>query len=294
LVQVLETNMFEMDVSNSRRSEILVKFTLSCLGVVVSLMIEPAQSQQVSPDFSGFWQKGPMQEFRPIPGEAAAVPSIDGALDERNSYQPLRGDYRHGNLRPWAAEVVKKYSDGELGGSATHIPTPQEVCRASGVPMVLTLPGPVQFLQTPTRVTILYQRDHQVRRIYLNEPFHAMTRPSPYGQSVGHYEGDTLVIVTIGQSADTPVDLFGTPHTEEMRVTERYRVIDNGARLEARVRVEDPKAFKQPWSGVIVYGRLPGSRWSHVTALDEEVCAENNLEVDGRPYPIPTETRSPF
>jgi hypothetical protein len=250
--------------------------------------VAPASAQPSVPDFSGIWQKGPLAEFQPIAGFETAVKPIGGPLNERDPFRALRGDHTHPNLQPWAAEVVKKYGDAELAGPAHHIHLPQEVCRPSGVPNVHTLPGPMEILQMPGKVVILYQRDQQVRRISLNQQHVPVTRPTPYGQSVGRYEGDTLIVDTIGMTADTPVDLFGTPHSEEMHVIERYRVTENGGKLEVQITVDDPKAFKKPWSGVLSYGRTANSRWAGVTMLEEEVCAENNRDFASGAYPIPT------
>lgn len=107
----------------------------------------------------------------------------------------------------------------------------------------------MQVLQTADKVTLLYQRDGQVRHVFLDQPHSTMVHRSPYGESVGHYQGDTLVVDTIGMTADTPVDLFGTPHSEDTHVVERYRVTGEGnrARLEVRITVNDTKAFKEPW-----------------------------------------------
>ena len=86
----------------------------------------------------------------------------------------------------------------------------------------------LQIFQRPDRITIIYEQDHEVRHIRLNEPHPAEVKPSWYGDSVAHYEGDTLVIDTVGTKANRPfamVDLYGTPYTERMHVIERYRLL---------------------------------------------------------------------
>jgi hypothetical protein len=72
-------------------------------------------------------------------------------------------------------------------------------------------------------------------------------KPSWYGESVGHYEGDTLVVDTIGLNNKSFVDHFRTPHTEKLRVVERWRLIEGGNKLEVHVTVTDPDTFNQPW-----------------------------------------------
>lgn len=256
----------------------------------------PAQQSSSPPDLSGLWQKGPLALFQPIEGMAAAVKPVDPKFNERDPFSPLRGDAANPNLQPWAAEAVKKYADAEAAGADHHIPTPQEVCRESGVPMVLTLPGPMQILQTAREVVFIYQRDGQVRHVLLNQTHSGLKTLTAYGESIGHYDGDTLVVDTTNMAANTPVDLFGTPHTEDMHVIERYTMAGQGdrARLRVQITVEDPKAFKTAWAGVLAYGRTAGSRWAGQTLFEEEVCAENNRDFAGADYAIPVAARPDF
>ena len=90
-----------------------------------------------------------------------------------------------------------------------------------------------------------------------------------YGESVRQYEGNTLVIDTIGLNDKTVVDVYRTPHTEKLHVVERWRLIDDGKALEVKFTVEDADTFYQPWSAIQRYRRVQ-------RVLDEQVCAENN------------------
>jgi hypothetical protein len=93
----------------------------------------------------------------------------------------------------------------------------------------------MQMFQKPDKITILYFGD-QVRHLRMNQPHPATVTPSWYGHSVGHYDGDTLVIDTVGIKSDRPfamVDMHGTPYTEALHVVERYRLIDYEAAKEA-------------------------------------------------------------
>jgi len=113
--------------------------------------------------------------------------------------------------------------------------------------------------------------------------------PDYYGESVGHYEGDTLVVDTIGISTETWADDFLTPHSENMRVTERYRLIEDGI-LEIEFTVEDPEAFTAPWGGIILAERQPPE-----TELMEIRCSENNFDVfSGETLPMPVATQVDF
>jgi hypothetical protein len=232
------------------------------------------------PDFTGYWQHSPVLQYRPVPGIAAPVRGKE-IKDATNSQILIEGDETSPILQPWAAAEVAKRAESRRVG--LQIPTQTEECRASGVPGVLTLTAPVQFLQQPNETVIIYQRDHQVRHIAMNVP-HTNNPPLTwYGESVGHYEGDALVIDTIALKGMSSVDGFGTPHTEALHVVETYRLAEGGKKLEATIRVEDPGAYTAPWSGVMVYDRI------NVPALSEEVCAENNFDVvTKKAYPIPT------
>jgi hypothetical protein len=99
----------------------------------------------------------------------------------------------------------------------------------AGVPgFILYGGGAVRFLQTPKEVTMIFDGDMQVRHVYMDVPHSANVKPSWYGESVGHYEGDTLVVDTVGQNTKTVVDAYRTPHSDKLHVVERWRMVDNG------------------------------------------------------------------
>ena len=100
-------------------------------------------------------------------------------------------------------------------------------------------------MQTPKEVVMIFSGDQQVRHVYLDVPHSANPKPSWYGESVGHYEGDTLVVDTIGRTSKTFVDNYRTPHSEQLHVIERWRMTDGGKTLEVRFRVEDPETFNR-------------------------------------------------
>src|SRR5216684_8391630 len=112
-------------------------------------------------------------------------------------------------------------------------PTPRNQCWPGGVPFVLSTNG-LQIFQQPDKITILYAVDHQVRHVRMNAKHPAKVTPSWYGDSVGHYEGDTLVIDTVGVRVGrySMVDWYGTPHTEALHVVERYRLLDSESAKE--------------------------------------------------------------
>lgn len=149
------------------------------------------------------------------------------------------------NLKPWALEAVKKQNALALSGKNAQ--TRQARCWELGVPDFNEVPQPLYFIQTPGEI-VMYM-GHRVRHIYMNVPHSKNLRPTWYGESVGHYEGDTLVVDTIGQNDKTFVDGYRTPHTTQIHVVERYRVINGGKGLDTSFTVDDPGAFNKPWGG---------------------------------------------
>ena len=131
---------------------------------------------------------------------------------------------------------------------------------------------------------MIFSGDQQVRHIYLDMPHSEDPKPSWYGESVGHYEGDTLVVDTIGQNTKTFIDNYRTPHSEKLHVIERWKAIDGGNALEANIKVEDPDAFNEPWLAIQRFRRVD-------QPMREEVCAENNLHFA---YHIPVADKPDF
>jgi hypothetical protein len=268
------------------------------------------------PDFSGVWGHpylfpgfeqplsgpGPLlnkyrrkqlfdADGRPLP----ATPVIFAGDNNK-----LVADYANPMLKPDAAEAVRKHGEIELGGAAA--PNPSNQCWPEPVPYILWNFG-IQLLQQPDKLTILYNEDHEFRQVRMNEPHPAQVTPSWYGDSVGRYEGDTLVIDTVGIKVDRPfamVDMFGTPYTKALHVVERYRLLDREAARAAQERagkelfrlpggewthdpnydgkglqltftVEDDGVFTTPWSATVTYRRA-AQGWPEI------VCAENRYE----------------
>jgi hypothetical protein len=158
----------------------------------------------------------------------------------------------------------------------------------------------MEMIQQPGRIVFVYSEDHEVRRVRLDEAHRSPVVPSWYGDSIGHYAGDALVIDTIGVRTDRPyamVDLFGTPYTKALHVVERYSMRDyddvkdaiernrnenwlfsgdvwkghKGKFLQLHLTIEDAGAFTTPWTATLTY--VPGRGM-----LPESVCAENRME----------------
>ena len=264
------------------------------------------------PDFSGIWWHPSLPGFEPPasgPGPVTNRSRRDGISD----YNQLVGDYTNPILKPEAAEVVKKH--GELSLAGVTYPNPANQCWPEPVPFIYKNFG-LQILQQPDRITMLYEQDHEIRHVRMNQPHPAQVKPSWYGDSVGHYEGDTLVIDTVGTRTDRPfamIDLYGTPYTRALHVVERYRLLDyedakegldrdakenlrpgvivdrnyRGKYLQLLFTVEDEGVFTTPWSATITFGRGT-DQWP------ETVCAENIHQYYRKDSEVPTADKPDF
>jgi len=220
-----------------------------------------------------------------------AHPYVDSAISRKTGAQPtLRvADLSNPILQPWVREELRKVNERAL--TAIVMFTPKERCWPIGVPGFLLYPvTPVYFLQTPKKVVMIWEEDHMARHVYLTDRHSPNGKPSWFGDSIGHYEnGDTLVVDTIGLNTRTFVDSYRTPHTEQLHVVERFRIVDGGKALEVNVHVEDPGAFTMPWNAMQRYRRVEQG------PMREAVCAENNAKFfDYDVEPIPQSDKPDF
>src|SRR6266849_5880452 len=190
-------------------------------------LTEPPNSDTKSaasiPDLSGIWGRWFNLE-PPSSGPGPIVSKLrrpDGSI-----IQSVVGDYTNQILRPETAGVVKKNGEMELSG--TVLPNPHNQCWPEPSTCTLSIQLGMQMIQRKDEVVLLYLSDHQVRHVRLNVPHSAHPAPTWQGESVGHYEGDTLVVDTIGQKVGplSMVDRYGTPFSAALHVIERYRLVD--------------------------------------------------------------------
>ena len=134
---------------------------------------------------------------------------------------------------------------------------------------------------------MIFSGNAEVRHIHLNASHSANPKPSWYGESIGHYERDTLVVDTIGLNDKTFLDNYRTPHTEKLHVTERWRLIEDGKKLEILMTIDDPDTFNQPWQALRQYNRVNRT-------LSEDICSENNLNPFGIDYATPVAEKPDF
>ncbi len=240
--------------------------------------------------------------FEPMPSGPQPLRNLSRRPDGTANAGQLVGDYRNPILTPEAAAVVKQ--KGELAIAGKGFPNAQDQCRPMAPPFALAMQLGFVMLQKDGDITIVYDQNANVRRIRMNAAHPAELVPSPMGDSVGHWEGETLVIDTVGVKVDPfiSVDRFGTPQSDAMHVVERYRLIDGalakaemdtyekregtvggGGRvagynpdtslkgLQLDVTMQDPKVFTAPLTARVTYRRL-------ITRWTEAVCAENPVE----------------
>jgi hypothetical protein len=246
------------------------------------------------PDFSGattgWLAMG--TDFQQVPGAPPMVtndeshPHVGNGGGKQSSFR--FADLNNPNLTDFAKASLKKTNDEVLRGKAVF--SREARCWPTGVPTYdLNQAQPIYFIQAPKEVTIIWQMDHQVRHIYLDVPHSTNPKPSWYGESVGHYEGDTLVVDTIGQNTQTFVDNYRTPHSERLHVTERFHMTNDGKNLRADIMVDDPASFKQPLKLIQTWRKVAQG------PMTESSCAESgpgffDFDVEA----IPTAAKADF
>ena len=172
-------------------------------------------------------------------------------------------------LLPWA---VAKYKAAKPGYGPRAAPDPQDPilsCLPPGVPRIMLIPFPIQIVQTPGEVIMLFEYDHYVRHISLDRREHPRNLDFTWmGDSIGHWEGDTLVVDTAGLNDKTWLDQVGHPHSDSLHVVERIRRVNRDT-LQDDLTIDDPRAYAKPWTGQQVFKLKPAWR------LSEYICEDN-------------------
>lgn len=245
----------------------------------------PGSDEFIQPD-SG---PGPVQDDPTIPYVSNGHPGDGGDPDGQETVKIA--DLANPILQPWTREQMRKANEEVLAGKIGF--TARARCWPAGVPGFLTYPvNPIYIIQSDREVLMFWGQDFQLRRVHLNVPHSPNPRPSWYGESVGHYEnGDTLVIDTIGfvEHPLSFVDNYRTPHSRNLHVTERWRLIEGGTWIEVQAWIDDQGAFTTPWRAVQRYRRVEQG------PAREAVCAENNDDHFGQALePIPQDNTPDF
>ncbi len=221
------------------------------------------------PDLSGVWQ--PASTIRGSWEEANTGTGLGGTgTDPKAPVAPSSAD-RHGEgapYQPWAAKKVLE-SFNKRG-----IDDPTARCLPAGIPRLHSFGlFPVQIVQTPRQVIILYEYMNVFRVIPLNAKHPEDAEPTYLGDSVGHWEGDTLVVDITNFNDKTWLLGAGTFHTDALHITERFTRVDKD-QINYDVVMEDPNVLTKPWPYHSTMMLREGTR------LHESVCAENNLDPD--------------
>ena len=247
------------------------------LGQDVAPAIGPANSgtQPAAsiPNFSGMWSHPYWPGFEPPASGPGPVTNKlrlrEGPQKGVSNLAQLVGDYSNPILKPEAAEVVRK--DGEISLAGIAFPSPWNQCWPQGVPYIFSNMG-IQMLQQTDKITILYHHNHEFRQVPLNQPHPAQVTPTWHGDSVGHFEGDTLVVQTNGFNEKTFLDATGAPHTDMLVTTERIRKV-SPTQLEDVVTMHDPDYYTRDISTRFVYNLRNDVR------LEDYVCGEPHRDL---------------
>ena len=238
-----------------------LQYTLAVVGMLgVTIAPVRAQSPNHPPDFTGVWGiyrggRGADPKFAP----PAPTPLV------------LKPEY----AKPYEA---KRAEEAAAAARGEQIANGSVECIPYGVPTMMSVAiYPVEFIQTPKQVTIISEAFSEVRRVYLDRPQMKIDDVAPgyYGRSVGHWEGDTLVIDTIGIKPSV-VGYRGMPHSPEMRVTERVRLLSPEI-LHDQITIDDPVVLEKPVTYTVAYKRMP-----HDYEMVEFVCDNNREYVDAK------------
>ena len=288
--------------------------TILALATLLAATAPALPQTAATPDLSGIWWHPSLPGPEPLASGPTGLKNLirrkeDGASD----YNTLAGDYNNPILKPATAAAVKKF--GDMSKAGIENPNPANQCWPEPGPFIYKNFG-LQIFQKADHITMIYEQDHEFRHVRMNASHPKNVKPSWYGDSVGHYEGDTLIVDTVGIRADRPfamVDLYGTPYTKSLHMVERFRLIDyeqakeglerdakenfrvpvgidrsyRGKHLQVYYTIEDEGVFTTPWSATVTYGR--GSNdWP------ETACAENFHVYYDKDETVPTAKRPDF
>lgn len=224
---------------------------LAALALGGAAAAQPIYHPPAGQDFEGVWL---------IDGDHSTIRTVDGKLPP---------------LKPAAARLYRAHLAARKAGRPAFDTV--QSCEPHGLPRILFANFPIEVLQEPRQVTFIHEVHHMPRMVYLD-----MALPKPedldtlwMGVSVGHWEGDTLVVDSAGFNDKTTLDAAGLPHSTGLRLQERWRKLD-GDTLEDVITVNDPEDYARPWSTRVAFKRQPGRR------IQEYVCTDHNLEAAGQ------------
>jgi hypothetical protein len=237
---------------------ILAPLFAGCERGVTNPGASATQTAAATPDLSGVWRRS-----RRPPDNSRQYTIFELAMSLTNEEPPMT---------PWA-EAKFKANKPNIGPNAVSLAKsndPVISCFPPGVPRIYLQRGePLEILQVPGRVIMFFEYDHFVRQIYTDGRQHPKDlAPTWMGDSIGKWDGDTLVVDTVGFNDKTWLDLVGHPHTEAMHLVERIRRVSHDA-LTIDFLIDDPKAYTKPWGTHAIFDLKPG--WN----IGELACEDN-------------------
>jgi len=213
----------------------------------VDLNASPRRTADGKPDLSGFWM--PTNPVKHL---------LNLAADLKPDEVPLQ---------PWAKTLYQERIDTN---GKDH---PGVRCWPSGIPEKDNIPDGLKLVQTPDLIIVLHESRTIYRQIFLDgRSLPKSAQPTWMGYSIGRWDGDTLIVDTIGQNGKTWLDMRGLPGTEALHVVERFSRPTIG-HMDIGVTIDDPKAYTKPWDVKLSWSLLPDAE------LIESICEENNKDV---------------
>ena len=231
---------------------------LVCGTLAAALLVVPLAAQQAPPDLSGAW--APYRGGRGADPKLAAPPATPILL---------KGTYK-------AAWDERRAAEDAATKRGEPLATPAVECVPYGFPRMMSVAlYPLEIIQRPAQVTMVTEAFSEVRRVFMNEPQLPIDEVPPgyYGHSVGRWEGDTLVVDTVGIKTTIPAYQM-IPHSDQMRITERIRLVAPDY-LHDQITIADPMALEKPLTYTLAYRRLPNYK------MVEFVCENNREYIDG-------------
>jgi hypothetical protein len=229
----------------------------------------PARLPDGKPNWTGFWVpvNGLLERDIGLGGTPAIPPGGGGAMK-----MPLRPFSQFSALKSPYKEQLENTSAAMKAGKLAD---PVALCFPPGMPRMMGMIYGMELLQTPGQIAITSEWQAASRRIWLNRSSHPAEDeldPSYAGDSIGHWQGDKLIVDTVGIRDDVPLNYEGLPHSNHLHIREVFSALSPGI-LQDEITIEDPEAFAAPWHEIETYRYRPD------LSIREYVCLENNRNV---------------
>jgi len=223
------------------------RHTLAAAVLAAAGFFAAAFAQAAGPSLAGIWM---------LEGDFSTLKTSDGKLP------PLKPEAR----RTYQAALAARKAGKPAFDTLTR-------CLPHGLPRLMFAPYPIEVIQEAKQVTFLHEAHHMPRMVYVGDklPPNDDLDGNYMGFSAGRWDGDTLVIDSGGFNDLTTLDKAGLPHSDQMTLNERMRLIDGGARLEDIITITDAESYTKPWSVRVTFKRMPADYW-----LKEFVCTDKN------------------